>query len=91
MDFRRLQAQRQAELNEALLRELSAERARLNGKLKTLLNEIEGIRKIIAEYQAQIGDLEPAVAQLRTVMGELERQEQEILTDHARWQQQLAG
>lgn len=91
MDFRRLQAQRQAELDEALLRELGAERARLNGKLKTLLNEIEGIRKVISEYQAQIGELEPAVAELRAVMGELERQEQEIVADHARWQEQLAG
>jgi len=91
MDFRRLQAQRQAELDEALLREIGAERARLNGKLKTMLNEIEGIRKIIVEYQARITDLEPAIADLRTLMGELERQEQEIVTDHARWLEKLAS
>ncbi|HEY9855182.1 MAG TPA: hypothetical protein V6D05_05545 [Stenomitos sp.] len=91
MDFRRLQAQRQAELDEALLREIGAERARLNGKLKTLLNEIEGIRKILVEYQARITDLEPAVADLRALVGELERQEHELLADHARWLEKLAG
>lgn len=91
MDFRRLQVQRQAELDDALLRSLGAERARLNGKLKTLLNEIEGARKIIAEYQAQIRELEPAIGDLRTAMGEMERQEAEILADQARCHRLLAG
>lgn len=91
MDFRRLQVQRQAELDDALLRSLGAERARLNGKLKTLLNEIEGTRKIIAEYQAQIRELEPVISDLRTAMGEMERQEAEILADQARCQRLLAG
>lgn len=91
MDFRRLRAQRQAELDEALLRGLSAERARLHAKLKALCNEIEGTQKIIAEYQALIRDQEPMVQDIRRTMDELERQEQEILADHARWQSQLVG
>lgn len=91
MDFRRLRAQRQAELDEALLRGLSAERARLNAKLKAILNEIEGTQKIIAEYQALIRDLEPMVQEIRQVMGDLDQQEQEIRSDQARWQGQLAG
>lgn len=91
MDFRRLKAQRQAELDETLLRSLAAERTRFQSKLKTLLYEIEGIQKIIAEYQAQIRDLEPAIDELRQAMGDLDLQEQEILADQARWQSQLAG
>lgn len=91
MDFRRLRAQRQAELDQVLLRGLGAERARLNAKLKAILNEIEGTQKIIAEYQALIRDLEPMVEEIRHTMGELERTEQEIMADHARWQSQLAG
>lgn len=91
MDFRRLQAQRQAELNESLLRDMTAEHARLNSKLKGLLNEIEGIHKLLAEYQARIRELEPAAAELQAMIAELERQEQEIASEHARWVQLLAG
>ncbi len=91
VDFRRLRAQRQAELDEVLLRGLSAERARLNAKLKALLNEIEGTQKIIAEYEALIRDLAPMVQEIRQVLGDLEQQEVEIRTDHDRWQNQLAG
>lgn len=91
MDFRRIQAQRHAELDDVLLRSVHAEQARLQNKLHLMLSEIEGARKIIAEYQDQIRELEPQVAHLQETLDMLEHQEREIENDQARWQSQMAG
>lgn len=91
MDFRRIQAQRHAELDDVLLRSVHAEQARLQNKLHLMLSEIEGARKIIAEYQDQIRELEPQAAHLQETLDMLEHQEREIQNDQARWQSQMAG
>lgn len=91
MDYKRIHAQRQAELDEELLRWLHAEQARLENRLKLMLNEIEGAQRIITEYQQHILETQLLVSEVRTTLEDLDTQESEIMSDRAHWQQKLAS
>ncbi|HEY9899812.1 MAG TPA: hypothetical protein V6D00_11570 [Pantanalinema sp.] len=90
MDYKRIQAARHAELDEALLRTVHAEQSRLHNKLQLLLAEIEGAHKIIAQYQKDILELQPQVAELRQALEMLDGHARDIESDQDRWHRLLA-
>jgi phage shock protein A len=90
MDFKRIQAARHAELDEALLRAVLAEKSRIQNKLQLMLAEIEGAHKIVAQYQREILELQPQVAELRAALDILEGHARDIASDKDRWDRQLA-
>lgn len=90
MDYKRIQAARHAELDEALLRTVLAERSRLHNKLQLLLAEIEGAHKIVAQYQKEILALQPEVAELRQAIELMDAHARDIESDQDRWHRLLA-
>lgn len=91
MDFRRIHAQRQAELDEVLLKSLHEEQARLTSRLKTIRHEIDGMLRVIEQYRAHIQDQERIAQDLEQALARLESQEREIRQDQERWSGKLAG
>ena len=91
MDFRRIHAQRQAELDEVLLKSLHEEQARLTSRLKTVRHEIDGMQRVIEQYQAHMREQENVAGQLEAALARLDGQEREIRSDQERWSGKLAG
>jgi chromosome segregation ATPase len=91
MDFRRIHAQRQAELDEVLLKSLHEEQARLTSRLKTVRHEIDGMQRVIDQYQAHMREQETVAGQLEAALARLDGQEREIRSDQERWSGKLAG
>lgn len=91
MDYKRIHAQRLADLDEEVLRWLHAEQARLENRLKLMLNEIEGSQRIITEYQQHILETQLQASEVRKALDDLAVQETEIVSDRDRWQNKLAS
>jgi len=91
MDFRRIHAQRQAELDEVLLKSLHEEQARITSRLKTVRHEMDGMLRVIEQYRAHIQDQEKVALELEQALSRLETQEREIRQDQERWSGKLAG
>lgn len=91
MDYKRIHAQRQAELNAEVLRWLHAEQSRLENRLKLMLSEIEGAQRIINEYQQHILETQLQVSEVRRTLDDLEAQETAIVHDRDHWQDRLAS
>ncbi len=91
MDFRRIHAQRQAELDEVLLKSLHEEQAKLTSRLKTIRHEMDGMLRVIEQYRSHIQDQERVAQELEQALVRLESQEREIRQDQERWSGKLAG
>lgn len=91
MDFKRLQAERMSEMDEALLREVATERARVTNRVQMVLAELEGQRRAVEELLGQIHEREQWVESLRGELASLDRQTRDISEDRARWLQALGG
>lgn len=85
MDYRRLHAERIAELDEALLRDLTADKVRLANRLQLTLGEIEGLGRAIEELLLRLHERETEVTGMRATLQVLAEQERELSADRARW------
>ncbi|MEB3285799.1 MAG: hypothetical protein VKN33_10980 [Candidatus Sericytochromatia bacterium] len=87
----RSEAQRRIEVDEAMLRTLRSEAARLKSKLRMLEGEIAGAQQAICEKQRFIQEAAARVEELGGMLARLAEQEQKLRDDQDLWNGVVAG